>query len=222
MVVDFPNKPPLPAAVLAQNELLKARFAISAFPTLMLCDAEGRPYAEATYPDPVTTEVMMAELDEKRKVRLARDAKFELAAKAVGMDKAKLLIEGLKLVPMATVPLAYGDVVDEIAGLDPEDEFKFAKAAQIERRLFDLEAGFAELFKSEKFADASAYIEAFVVETKPEGEFKQKALMYKVYALAKESKFEEALALANQIIEIEPASQTAAVAKQIKSQMEAE
>ena len=48
--LDFPrDRSKLSKETRAQNEQLKNRFAIRGFPTILLCDAEGRPYARTGY-----------------------------------------------------------------------------------------------------------------------------------------------------------------------------
>ena len=49
MELDYPRKPEnvakLSDETKAQNKELEAKYSIDGFPTILLCDAEGRPYA---------------------------------------------------------------------------------------------------------------------------------------------------------------------------------
>ena len=186
----------------------------------MLCDAEGRPYAEATYPDELTSEAMLKEIASAQKVKAERDAMFAKAEKAEGMDKAKLLVAALKLVPEAAVPITYGATVEEIARLDPEDTLKFSKAAQMAAKLVKLEAGFSEFFEAKKFGEGVASIDAFIKAEQPEGEAKQKALMFKFYGHAGKEDFDTAAKVIEEILRIDENTDTAALAKQLKRQIE--
>jgi thioredoxin-related protein len=49
VMVDFPRKKKLPALLEQQNERLAQRFGVEVFPTVLLADATGKPYAEAVY-----------------------------------------------------------------------------------------------------------------------------------------------------------------------------
>jgi thioredoxin-related protein len=49
VMVDFPRKKKLPASLEQQNEKLAQRYGIEVFPTILLADATGKPYAEVDY-----------------------------------------------------------------------------------------------------------------------------------------------------------------------------
>jgi hypothetical protein len=217
--VDFPNGKEQSAAVKKQNEALSKAFAIQAFPTLMLCDAKGRPYAEAGFPEEMSPASMQKELAAAQKMKVMRDGFFSKAADAKGVDKALLLVKGLEVVPPATVSSAYGEMVDEIAKLDPDDKTGFVKKAQADKAINELEAGFGELMEANKPAEAVKYIDAFLKEQKPQGEAKQKALMFKLFGLATDEKFDDAVKIADEIIKIDAETETAAMVKQIKRQL---
>ena len=162
--MDFPNGKEQSAELKKQNETLWKAFAIQAFPTLMLCDSDGRPYAEAGFPEEMTPASMQKVLESAVKSKLARDGAFAKAEQAEGVAKAKLLVEALSLVPAASVATAYGSTVDEIAKADPEDKTGFVKKARTEKALADLESGFGELMQAEKIDDAIKLIDAFIKE----------------------------------------------------------
>ena len=186
----------------------------------MLCDSKGRPYSEAGFPQEMTPESMTTILNAKRETKTKRDEAFAKADKAEGVEKAKLLIEALKIVPAVAVSSAYGETVDEIAKLDPEDKTGFVKKAEEEKALTELEAGFAELMQEEKTDDAIKRVEAFLAEKKPEGEAKQKTLILKLFGFASKEQFKEAIEIAESIIEIDESTDTAGMVKQIKGQLE--
>lgn len=168
----------------------------------------------------MTPESMTSLLDTERKTKAKLDEAFAKAEKAEGVEKAKLLIEALKIVPAAVVPSAYGETVDEIAKLDPEDKTGFVKKAKTEKALGELEAGFGELMQAEKPDEAIKHIDDFIAEHKPEGEAKQKALMLKLFGFASKEQFKEAIEIADAITKIDDSTETAAMVKQIKGQLE--
>jgi hypothetical protein len=163
---------------------------------------------------------MLKVLDEQKEVRVQRDAAIAKAEKAVGAEKAKLLLEALGLVPAATVPSAYGKTIDEIAKLYPDDKAGFVKKARAQQAQAELETKFEELMGAEKPDEAIKYIDTFVAEHKPEGEAKQKALLFKVFGLASKENFKDAIQVADEIVKIDDSTETAAMVKQIKRQLE--
>jgi thioredoxin-related protein len=128
--VDFPkDKAKLSEATQKQNSELAKKYAVAGFPTIMLSDAAGRPYAVTGYA-PGGPEKYVSLLQELRAKKAKRDEAFAAAAKAEGLAKAKLLIEGLNAMELddALVANLYGDVVANIRLLDKDDTTGYAKA----------------------------------------------------------------------------------------------
>jgi len=217
--LDYPNKGEQSDALKKQNADLQSSFGIQAFPTLLVCDAEGRPYAEAGFPDPMSPEGMVKMLEATKDAKKTRDSAFAMADKAKGVERAKLLVKALKTVPAQYMPGAYGETIDEIAKLNPEDETGFVKAAKTQRALAELEGGFGAFMQEEKFDDAIKYIDTFVKEHKPEGATLQKALLYKFFGLAAKEDFDAAIKLADEIVKIDKDSETATIVTQMKKQL---
>jgi thioredoxin-related protein len=126
--LDFPRKKELDAKLKEQNEALQEKFQIQGFPTIMLCDATGKPYAKTGY-QPGGPEKYVAHLDELQAVRVKRDEAFAKAdAAKTDVEKAAFLVEGLKALDEELVDSCYSDVVDKIGALDKEDKSGFVKA----------------------------------------------------------------------------------------------
>lgn len=198
------------------------RFKVEGFPTLMLCDSQGRPYAESGFPADMSPADMLQQLEKASAAKSKRDAAFAKAEDATGLERAKLLIAALETVPQSTVMGAYGKTIDEIAKLDPDDTTGFVKKAQSERAVSELEEGFAALMEEGKFEEAAKHVDKFLDKHPLEGEPKQKALLFKLYAHANAERFKEAVAIADQLIAIDKDSKTAQMAKLVKGQVEQE
>ncbi len=128
--LDFPNDSShMTQETQAQNAELQGRFSIEGYPTILLVDAEGRPYARTGFA-PVGPKEYVAHLDELTAVRAKRDKILAEAAKLSGTDKAKKLDEALKTLPEEFVFTSYDGVVEEILKLDADnaaglrDEYK--------------------------------------------------------------------------------------------------
>lgn len=135
--LDYPqDKSKLSAETIKQNEELAEKYKVQGFPTILLCDAGGRPYAMTGY-QPDGPEKYVAHLDELRAKKDARDKALEAAGKETGVAKAKALIavvEGLGIND-AMVANFYGDVVEDIKASDPKDETGFVKKAELAVRI---------------------------------------------------------------------------------------
>ena len=126
--LDFPQKKELDAKLKEQNEALQEKFQVQGFPSIILCDSTGKPYAKTGY-QPGGPEKYVAHLDELQAIRVKRDEAFAKSAAAkTDTEKAAFLVEGLKVLDEELVDSNYGDVVDKIGELDKEDKTGFVKA----------------------------------------------------------------------------------------------
>lgn len=124
--LDFPKGFRLDPQVQQQNQALQSAFGIEGFPSIVLADADGRPYAQTGF-QPGGPAKYIAHLEELRAIKTARDAKFKAAEAAKGVGRAKLLAEGLALLtgrdkqlsPEALLP-AYASLANEIVSLDAD------------------------------------------------------------------------------------------------------
>ena len=126
--VDFPkDKSKLSDATQAQNEKLRGEFKIKGYPSIVLCDAGGKPYAQTGY-QADGPEKYVTHLNTLMEVRAKRDAAFAAADKASDpVEKAKNLVAGLKTMEGELVENCYADVVAKIAELDKDDATGFVK-----------------------------------------------------------------------------------------------
>lgn len=120
--LDFPNDESLvPPKTREQNEIWMNRFGIQGFPTIVLTDAQGRPYGSLGYTEGGPP-AFLAELDKITKVRESRDEEFAKAKEAKGLDKAKLLASAIEKVPAEYRLPSYRAEVQEIISLDDQDQ----------------------------------------------------------------------------------------------------
>lgn len=119
--LDYPqDQSKVSEAVRKQNEGLQAKYAIRGYPTILLADATGRPFAKTGY-EKGGPEVYMKQLEELRANLGKRDAAFGKAQSATGLEKAKALKEALDIVPEEMVAAHYKSTLDEIRALDTSD-----------------------------------------------------------------------------------------------------
>jgi len=119
--LDFPRSIPQSEELKKQNAEWLKKYRIEGFPTIVLADATGRPYAKTGY-RPGGAEQYMAHLAELRKIRVARDEALAKAKGAKGLERAKLLDAALAKIDASLVIGHYDDVVAEIVKLDSENK----------------------------------------------------------------------------------------------------
>lgn len=126
--LDFPQNKELEPKLKEQNEALQEKFQIEGFPTIMLCDASGKPYAKTGY-QPGGPENYVKHLEELQQIRIKRDEAFAKAdAAPTDAEKAAFLVEGLKALDEELVESSYVDILEKISALDKEDSTGFFKA----------------------------------------------------------------------------------------------
>ena len=180
--LDYPRKPENVAkqdpAVKAQNEKLQETYTIAGFPTILLMDAKGRPYAQTGY-EPEGPENYLKVLQELQKTKTARDAGFEAANKLQGVEKAKALVKVLSEIS-EDYTRNYPTIVTDIAKLDPEDTTGFTKKQKIEATKKKLNKELMTVMRSGKADQAPALIDKFIVDEKLKGKEKVEILKIKL------------------------------------------
>ena len=202
--LDYPSdKSILDEATIKQNAALKTEFAISGYPTIMLCDAKGRPYAQTGY-QKGGPEAYLKHLDEKRKSRALRDEAFAKASKAQGEGRAGFLEEALKVVPEGTLATLYKKEFDELKALNGKSDLvttvNSATALRTRRETF------RTFFTGKDYEGALKHVDSVIAKDKLEGEEKQQLLYYKLNAYMAMGSHDDALKVAEEITRIEPES----------------
>jgi len=119
--LDFPRaKDKMTSELIEQNKKLKEKYAISGYPTIFLMDAEGKVFAKTGYRagGPEKYIEHLTSLVEGKK---AFDKLIAQAAKAKGLEKAKLLDKALTAMP-DSVRRSRTDLVKQITELDKGDK----------------------------------------------------------------------------------------------------
>lgn len=159
--LDYPrDKSKLTEEVQAQNEAMMKIYPIKGYPTVLLCDPDGKPYAATGYQQG-GPEKYVEHLNELRGHKAARDSAFAKAAQAKGVDKAKQLVAALGAMEMDDdlVRNSYQDVADQIKAADPSDETGFTKNAEGIQRLAEFMQKLAEFQKSDDKEGALAFMD---------------------------------------------------------------
>ncbi|NQX03036.1 thioredoxin family protein [bacterium] len=221
--LDYPeDKSKLSAATLKQNEELGKKYAVQGYPTILLTDADGRPYAATGYQDG-GPEAYVKHLDELRAKKAARDQAFESATKAQGVDKAKALVAALGAMGLedAMVTNFYGDVVEQIKAADPKDETGFGKAAALKVRLAAFQEELGVLAQKQDFDGALALVDKTLKDGGLGAVETQQIMMTRAMIYAEQKKFDLALKAADEAKAVAPTSPMAGGIDEFKASIEA-
>lgn len=118
--IDFPQEKEQPEDVKKANQALAEKYGVQGFPTVLLLDVEGRPYAQTGYQEG-GAEPYMKHLAELRSHRGIRDEAFKKAADLKGLDRAKALAEAFSEMEPGMVLSFYAKEADEIIAADEKD-----------------------------------------------------------------------------------------------------
>lgn len=118
--LDFPRRHPLSEETRKQNAEWQAKMTIEGFPTIVLADAAGKPYAKSVGYQEGGAEGYLKHLAELRQLHAKRDGLFAKAQAAQGIERAKALAEALSALDPSFLAGGYSDVIEEIVKLDAD------------------------------------------------------------------------------------------------------
>ncbi len=212
--VDFPEDPSaLPATTRQRNQALLEQYAVSGFPTLILADLRGVPYAQTGY-EPGGVEPFLARLAALKLNRSTRDEALREAAEATGLERAQILARAIAPLEFDLQKRFHAEILDEIQTLDPHDTLGFAERARRHQLRADFASaleGFAgdlaTLMEEEKFDEALAAIDTWIADGGFEGELKQQAMFLQLNVLGEQDRHQEALKTLDAIVAIDPSTE---------------
>lgn len=124
--LDFPRSAgKMPPEQLRRHEDLMRQYGVTAFPTVLLMEGDGSPYAGIVGATREKEEYLQ-KLDAAGKLRLRLKETLGAAGKLEGAEKREKLVEAMKLLPENLQPYQQG-LITEIISVDPEDKYGFAK-----------------------------------------------------------------------------------------------
>lgn len=226
--LDFPqDESKTTPEIKKRNEVLQQQYAVEGFPTIILADAQGRPYAKTGYEEG-GAEKYVTHLATLREAKTARDAAFGKAEKAEGLEKAKLLSEGLAKVAPELHDSFYASEVKAIMAADKEDSLGFAKKAKLATQTKEYEAKVKEIVpkldekvQAGDFEGAGKLIDTLIADSGYEGEMKQRAMTLRLQLAGIREDHAAALKTLDEIIAIAPETETAKEFTQIRPRIEA-
>lgn len=211
--LDFPNdKSKQTEKEIAQNDRLKERYSITGFPTILLTDAYGRPYAWRVGYDGANAEEYVNYLLNSKTNRIERDKYLKKASTAKGIEKALLLDQALDSMDCMIVAVEYTDEIKEILSLDSDGSAGLKLKYEHLQRLPVLKSEIQSLEKEFLYTNAKILVHKLSdLFTNLERSAPEKALIYASRANAKLFTGEQQSAIEDMKlgIEIDPDSDTA-------------
>jgi thioredoxin-related protein len=193
--LDFPkDKSKLSEATQKQNAELGKTYAVQGYPTILLCDADGRPYASTGY-QPGGPEKYVAHLNTLRGKKTQRDEALSTASKATGPAKAKALIAALDAMKLqdAVVTHFYGDIAEQIKAADPKDESGFGKKSAAKKRWADFQTALQEFASKQDMDGALAHVDLTLKDGGFEPEETLQMMMIRASIFAQQKQFDKAI-----------------------------
>ena len=119
--IDFPNEKKQPDSQRKRNAQLDETYGVGGrYPTMILTDAKGEPYAQVGYrqiPEEITPKLI-----DLHNRKTHRDELLAKAGKASGIEKAKLLDEVIRTKSSDELMPKYDDILDQIVAADSENK----------------------------------------------------------------------------------------------------
>lgn len=218
--IDFPQDDAhLSEETKAQNEILKEEYAIAGYPTIMLTDATGRPFAQTGYQEG-GPDAYLEHLDELLGEKETRDVAFALAEDVDGVVKASVLIAALTSLDAVDEELLakfYADEIAMIKASDPDDVTGYLKNIELNQKFAEFEDKLNELGKAKKFDEALVLVDETLESGGFGGERLQNVLFIKAIIFVETDQFDEALSYLDQAKEAAPESDMARNLPKIKA-----
>lgn len=206
--IDFPrDKSKLAEGQLETNKKLGEQYGVKGYPTILLCDAEGRPFGKTGY-KAGGPEAYVKHLNEMRECRIQRDKALAEAASAQGVAKAKALISALEALPLdeAMVSKFYGSLVDEIKAADPSDETGFGKKLAQAGKVEEFKTKLTEFGRAKNHDAALKLCDDTIAKGEITGVDAQRIMATKALVLLNKGGFDEAIAEIDKAIALVPDS----------------
>ena len=219
--IDFPqDKSKQSEELQKQNEELQEKYAIQGFPTILLTDADGMPFAKTGYQQG-GPEAYVEHLDELLGARKVRDEAFAEAAKLEGAAKAKALVAALKAMDLEDELVAsmYGDVVDQIKAADPDDESGFVRDMEMKEKFATFQSELMKFGSKEDHEGALKHVDQTLESGDFEGELKQQIAFYRAMILAQMERFDDAIKALDEAKAVLPDAEMAGRMDQIREQL---
>lgn len=204
--LDYPqDKSKQDPAVIEQNKKLLERYPIKGYPTILLCDAEGKPFAATGY-QPGGPDAYLPHLEKLLGNKVSRDKAFADATTKSGPDKARVLIAALDGLGLGSdmIRINYPEVLTAIVAADPADETGFQKRDKVEARFARFMKDLGALRSKQDLDGVGKLIEETLKDPLIQGETRQQVHGHHAGTLASAGKKDEAIEVLKKAVAEDP------------------
>ncbi|MEM6853789.1 MAG: thioredoxin family protein [Planctomycetota bacterium] len=210
--LDFPSNIPQSETLVNQNNALASKYNIEGYPTIVLADAAGKPYAMTGY-RPGGAESYLAHLDELKAIRATRDAALAEAKDAEGLDKARALDVAMQAVGLDLAIAHYPSHVEYIIAIDADNKAGLKEKYEGAMNAGALDAAMSEAIEILRAGDFEAglkKLDTITEELNPQGESLQMITVIRGQVHRQMGEMDQAVSLMKQAIAIDPESEISA------------
>lgn len=221
--LDFPRKPEnkskLSEATITQNNTLQKTYAVKgAFPTIILTDAQGKPFAKTGFL-PIGGRTYVKHLDELLAMRETAQSAFAEAKDKEGKEKANTLLYAIGSMGLNDELIAtfYPDELEAIKESSPDA----AKSMEMKKSLMEFQNQLNALAAKKDHEGMIKLIDEKLATGEFDGEVKQQTMIFKAISFIQLKKPQEALQVLDEAKAISPKSRFAAQIDGIKQKINA-
>lgn len=215
--LEFPKDNMMPREEAAQKNFLREAYRVRGYPTVILTQADGRPFGMNGY-QPLPPAEYAAQI---RKIDAAHEASLTALHEAgilEGVEKAKRLRRAIPDLPGTLTARYYRSEMEAILANDPEDTLKVKESFLKLISEADYGRKMQELGNESKWVEMVAATYEFIEENKLEGEVLQRVLLNQASLFRRMADSEKERTVLERIVSINPESKAGvAASEQLKS-----
>lgn len=187
--LDFPRKKELEKSIKEQNQQMQKTYGVRGFPTVILTDAAGKPYAKTGYQQG-GVDVYLTQLHNFQNNNAKKDALLAKADQATGLERAKLLDQTLAIIMEDHLLGDRNKLMEEIVNLDTDNKAGLKEKYILRHKVAPIEKA---LQKTGNFDQALTDIDTLLKnETELKPEDRQRLYLFKAGICLKGKKDKEA------------------------------
>jgi thioredoxin-related protein len=195
VTIDFPeDESKVDDRTRAQNEELQEKYRVDGYPTILLADSTGRPFAFTGYQEG-GAEKYVAHLDDLLKTKVSFDKAVQEATGLEGMDKGAKTASALESLELPHYQLAafYQEEIRLIESLDKESTLPFLRNLATEKRFSELEGKVETLLEDGKIDEAMRMVDAGIADAGYNTDQRQRMVFFKAVVFMETGKYDDAL-----------------------------
>ncbi len=217
--LDFPRKRHVQSQKLQRANLEAASlYEVQSYPTVLLADSQGRPYARTGWTEGVSVESFLKRLSEMRAAYAEKEAHLAKANEAESAAKVPHLANFLQGFSPGVILTFYEPEYRELIALDPEDAGGLNEVVYYEKSLA-MRKQLDALASEDRWADAIEVLDEFGKEHAKTVQQKQQIEFFKLNGLLQLKRVDEVMPFLDCVIAMDPDSAVGKKAAEVKPEL---